>query len=190
MLFIRPQQMAVLSESMFAHFEQSAVRHAKRCFPEQCAVLDDKLTLQYVQYGLAHARRYGFESEYDLLRFLNVMFTLGSDFETQSRYAWTLPFLEGRDDPPGPRLDGLIEEINVRLGNRDAAPADETREHLTAESKAFDGLVWEDDIDPNYEPVSIVPDIVPFQPRPVPGSFSLLDNQQESERQKEEERGR
>ena len=115
MLVIREAQIVALSRALRSRFEREALGHVKACFPEQCVELGEENAFHYVQQGLRRAKDYGFESQYDLLRFLNVMFTLGADFDQSELHAWMRPILMGRDMAPSTRMDSLLHELHLRL---------------------------------------------------------------------------
>jgi hypothetical protein len=171
MLVIRKEQMAAFSRDLWVRFEWQALAHVRRCFPDHVRTLGEEDTMLRVQDGLRRAQNHGFESEHDLLRFLNVMFVLGVDFDSAEEYSWTREILESRASSPSCRMDELMEEIYTRfLPSQavDEAPVDES----TAANE-FDGIVWEDDYDANAPPQSIVPEITPYErgPHPSDGVF-------------------
>jgi hypothetical protein len=176
LLVIREAQMAALSRELRSRFEREALEHVKACFPEQCAEVGEEYAFYYVQQGLRRARDYGFESQYDLLRFLNLMFALGGDFDTSEEHLWTRRILDSRDMAPTTRMDSLLHEFYVRLfpGYRpDGDDAQMQDEPLAPDTpREFDGIVWEDNLGPDYVPQSIVPEMQPYERGPAPGSVA------------------
>ncbi len=177
MLVIREAQIVALSRALRSRFERESLGHVKACFPEQCAELGEENAFHYVQQGLRRAKDYGFESQYDLLRFLNVMFTLGADFDQSELHSWMRPILMGRDMAPSTRMDFLLHELHSRLSpGHQSDGSDSPYESAGAEvngSREFDGIIWEDGGDPNYVPQSIAPTILPYERGPAPGSVIL-----------------
>ena len=81
---------------MLARFDYDACEHVQRFFPERCAVLGKQGTMEWVRGGLKRARGYGFESHYDLLRYLNLFFHFRRRIRARAKpTAWALPFVEG-----------------------------------------------------------------------------------------------
>src|SRR5262245_5716804 len=171
MLVIRNEQMAVFSREQWVRFEWQALAHVRHCFPDQWRTLGEGDTMLRVQDGLRRAQNYGFESEYDLLRFLNVMFTLGVDFDSAEEYSWTREILDSRESSPSSRMDELMEEIYTRFLPPQTVDEAPVAEPIAANE--FDGIVWEDDYDPDAPPQSIVPEITPYErgPHPSDGVF-------------------
>ena len=180
MLVIRESQMAALGRDLLDHFDFVALAHVKECFPEVCAEIGDDTALNYVSSGLKRARAYGLESEYDLFRFLNLIFTLGGDFDSGEEYPWVRPILQNTDAPATTRMDLLMEEIFTRvLPGEDEST--HTAESVAAEDQPFDGIVWEDEDDSDYVPKSIQPEVQPFQLPPFPASAAMNPTRDGSE---------
>jgi hypothetical protein len=163
MLIIRESQMAALRRDRIARFDYKALAHVRKYFPEQCAAVGDDIALAYVREGLARARSYGLISEYDLLRFLNVMFTLGSDFDSNRQYAWVRPVLDNRAAPATTRMNEIMDEIFVRVFPPEPSELPAASEPDPTE---FDGIVWGDSVPADYVPQSHVPEVQPYAPRP------------------------
>ena len=166
MLVIREAQLVALSRALRSRFEREALEHVKDCFPDQCAELGEDNAFYYVQQGLRRSRDYGFESQYDSLRFLNVMFALGADFDKSEAHAWMRPILIGRDMAPSTRMDFLLSELYPLLIDQSPLETEPEADDL----REFDGIIWEDNSDPNYVPRSIAPTILPYERGPAPGS--------------------
>src|SRR5690348_8657045 len=88
LLVIRDEQMLMLSRSLLLRFNQEAFEHVHRYFPERCADLGKAESMEWVRDGLERARTFGFESRPDLLRYLNLLFEFGREFERSEDYAW------------------------------------------------------------------------------------------------------
>lgn len=167
MLVIRESQMAALGRSFVDQFAGKALAHVKEFFPQQIAGMGDTESLKVVHYGLQRARNYGLETESDQLRFLNVMFTLGRDFDSGQAHAWVRPILTNPAFRPAARMNVLMEELFARLfpsASDNTAPASSA----SAQPLPFDGIEWKDDLDSEYEPQSITPAVEPFARPPFP----------------------
>lgn len=60
-----------------------------------------------LRFGVARARGYGLTQEADLRHFLDLMLSLGSEFDTDPQYAWLRPFLRGMEGVP------VIERVRL-----------------------------------------------------------------------------
>jgi hypothetical protein len=155
---------------MLDRFDYDACEHVQRFFPERCAALGKEATMEWVRDGLKRARGYGFESYYDLLRYLNLLFQFGDGFELSPAHAWALSFLES-ERPARVRMNLLMDEAYRRLFP--AGPPAIQEDEAPGE---FDGLVWEDiGVGADYIPTSIEPEIEYFPQRAAPGSVPTED---------------
>lgn len=186
MLVIRDEQMLLLSRSLLLRFDQQAFEHVQKYFPERCAALGKKETMGLVRDGLDRARAFGFETCPDLLRYLNLLFEFGREFELSEANAWARPYLAPSDDwLPSKRMDRLMEEAFRRL-NPPPPPAPPAEvEPDDDEPYEFDGIVWGNcGVDPDYVPQSIKP---VYRPIDEPGSLEDDDDDQDEADLEEEE---
>ena len=168
MLVIRDEQLAVLTRALYDRFIHMSYEHVCRHFPERRQELGDAATLDAVRDGLRRGRSYGFESQYDLLRFLNLLFEFGTDFERNDANAWARPYLESNRSPRF-RMDVLMEEAYRKLN---AAQDPEEGDQPVAPAE-FDGISWENTgVSPDYVPQSVQPTYEPIVRPPTPGSMS------------------
>src|SRR3982750_4104585 len=105
MLVIRESQIAALGRHLLDRFALKALDHLRDNFPEMCADMGDEEVFRFTQNGIRRARRYGIETEYDLLRFLNLMFFLGADFDSGEVHTWVLPILKDAEASPTTRMN-------------------------------------------------------------------------------------
>jgi len=92
-LEIRSAQLPALAPAT-PSFRGRACEHLRRHFPEATAALGDRALSVLVDDGTRRAMHYGFVSERDVCKFLNLMFTFGRHFDQDPRQAWARPFLE------------------------------------------------------------------------------------------------
>ena len=144
MLTIRAAQFAALTQSFEAHTEARALRHLRASIPDVCAGQSDEALRETVRRALQRARRHGFEAEYDLFRYLNVMLMFGPDFDVDPALPWAAATLEGtklRDRPAvdcdrealtalGAAQDGadVVAKLPLRYADHGATVADRLRE--------------------------------------------------------------
>ena len=94
----------MLEDAALADFERRAVEHLHRTLPAQCAALGRPAVRDSVRDAIAKARGYGIKSEADVLSYLNLMYLLGFDFESQPRFAWANELLQATDVQAASRL--------------------------------------------------------------------------------------
>jgi hypothetical protein len=152
MLVIRTVQMDVLRQARWREFTNAAIRHCRQHFPEMCAWLGEQDTPATVSAALQQAAAYGFEDARDLLKFLNLTFTFGPQFD---QLPWAEEILTDPDYLPGTRIDVLtaaaIQELTPPAAEDALPDGDVEPEH----AGGFDG--W-----------------TPVAPAPVPPPVALL----------------
>ena len=121
MLIIRPEQLDALARCGEQAFAEYAVEHLHG------AAGDDEARA-LARHALSKGRHYGLEEHYDYLRYLNLAFVLGTDFDADPGYAAILgdPGL-----PPRTRMgmatqraieaeeQELAEDLEVDIDERD-----------------------------------------------------------------------
>jgi hypothetical protein len=76
-----PEQMAALSTAAYKEFENRMIAHLQEFFPDECLELGEEEVRDEIKYGVRRARVHGFESEQDVCRYIDLMFTFGGDFD-------------------------------------------------------------------------------------------------------------
>lgn len=104
MLVIRNNQMVVMRRVAEAAFCERAVNYLRRTVPEACTAMSPEHVLESVKYALARCRSLGSEREVDVLRYLNLMYVFGFQFE---QLPWAKRILAERSMHPRARMDWL-----------------------------------------------------------------------------------
>lgn len=116
-VIIRKKQMESFSDPVAYDLECRIYTHLTRAFPVRCDALGEKEVRRWVRSGMARVGRYRIEGDYDIMRFVDLMFLLGPDFETNPLLGWAKEILDGPADCSGAeRLDRLYEELKQRRG--------------------------------------------------------------------------
>lgn len=115
-LVIRDTQMETLGEAALSRFEERLCELVRRHWQEACLALAPSELRSVIHQGVARGRGYGLASERDLTRFVNVMFALGFEFDTDRRYAWAVDVLSLPGVPASTRMDQLCELTARSLG--------------------------------------------------------------------------
>jgi hypothetical protein len=95
MLIIREEQLRVLGEYARADLEARMLAHLARFFPARCAALGEQETRSLIAHGVERAKRYSLDTEAEICKYLNLMFSFGRDFDTEQD--WAAQVLNGRD---------------------------------------------------------------------------------------------
>ncbi|MGD0524213.1 MAG: hypothetical protein ABSE49_03660 [Polyangiaceae bacterium] len=93
MLVIRREQLDVFEEAARAHFVRRAVEHLQRTLPAHCASMTPGALRASARHAVTRARSYGITAEVDVLTYLNVMYMLGFEFDTDPRFSWASEWL-------------------------------------------------------------------------------------------------
>lgn len=109
MLLIRPEQLKVLQEAQLRRFEAEAAEHVRSCWSEQVAEedQDEEEVHATVAHALERADAHGIEDEFDVLRYINLMYSLGPDFDVA--LDWAAAILANVERPARDRMDELTE---------------------------------------------------------------------------------
>jgi len=109
MLLIRKEQLQVLAASRRKDFESRLISHLRKWFPDQTAQLGETGLRTWISHGHQRAAEYGFASERDICKYLDLMLVFGRDFDTDPKYAWASLFLSGKSlHTPSVRMNRLI----------------------------------------------------------------------------------
>jgi hypothetical protein len=108
MLIIRRQQMAELERAQRRAFAEDTVSFIRTQYAEACAQFSPQDLTGMVAQALRKARDYNFTAHTDILRYINVMYTLGCDFDTDPRYPWARDILTNPRMRPRSKIDRLV----------------------------------------------------------------------------------
>lgn len=126
MLIIRSDQKRAFPRAVEENLECRLVAHAQRVFPEQCERMGEPAVRERVRAGMAAARRWGIEGQYDVSRYVDLLFLLGPDFGADDGCPWARPILADPSLAPAARLDKLYERareaVAARRGPRSDSP--------------------------------------------------------------------
>ncbi|QSQ19121.1 hypothetical protein JY651_27645 [Pyxidicoccus parkwayensis] len=121
MFVIRKTQLDALAGALDEAFAQRLADKMRRFWPRTCEAMGPAQLEARIAHGLERARAHGAREEVDIQRYLNLMFLLGDDFDTDSSLPWARAYLTA----PGPisaRLSQLCEYAlaEARRSNGDA----------------------------------------------------------------------
>jgi len=96
MLKIRKEQLDELTRVSLKRFENDTVEHIQEFFPKYYEVLGEPTVREVIEYGIDRAESYGFTSERNVSLYINLLFLLGSDFETDMQLPWAATVLNDK----------------------------------------------------------------------------------------------
>jgi hypothetical protein len=164
MLTIRRAQMHVFEQARWREFVERVTSYVRENLTSHDT--PDASVRESVEDALLQGRRYGFQSEYDLLRYVWLFFSLGSGFDQDGRYPWAREFLESPLYSPCTRMDLLTQMASTELGIQPNADApveyDDPDEAAAALDETADEEVLAlDDAVLDFEPASEEPGELP-----------------------------
>jgi hypothetical protein len=116
MLQLRKEQMEAFYSATGGHFEDELVAHLYRFTPHQASALGDDGLMRVVDYGLERADNHGFTLRGPARCYLETMFLLGSDFDTDPQYPWAFAILSDPEHPDQvERADALHASVGAYL---------------------------------------------------------------------------
>ena len=119
-MIIRKRQIEAFDEAVAESLECRVLAHLKRVLPRQCATLGEGEVRRRIRAGLAKAERHGFETDYDITRFVDLMFLLGPEFDTVGGVPWAGEVLS---DPSLPDATARMDRLYAKLKQQALGPA-------------------------------------------------------------------
>lgn len=111
MLVIREEQMAMFAAGAEERFVERIVQHLQKFWPVKCKRQGTRHVRSITRGGIDRARSHGLRSEYDIARFIDLMYILDLEFDTNPEYKWVQRFLKGPEMAPGRKMDEICGRI-------------------------------------------------------------------------------
>ncbi len=109
-MLIRDEQMNSLSRYSTEQFLDRVFKHVLEMFPEGVAEIGESGVHQILSTGVARASEYGFTTEYDVVRFVDLMFVFGMDFDQDASLPALSEILSDESyDSATDKMDDLVE---------------------------------------------------------------------------------
>jgi hypothetical protein len=107
MLQIRPGHLDAFSEVARQDFENRMVVHVLEAFPSVCEPLGESGVRENILHGIERATAYGIVNEYDICRYVDLMFVFGGDFDRDPNFPWAAKILGGTSLDATGKVDAL-----------------------------------------------------------------------------------
>lgn len=114
MLTIRSQQMQVFTEEAMKSFENLMLPHLKKFFPEFCEATPEPRLKALIRYGVQRAASYQIRAKRDVSRYIDLMVSLGPDFDRDRQLPWAGEILMTRNSPEV-RITTLLKTAEKHL---------------------------------------------------------------------------
>ncbi len=87
-MIIRAEQLNVLAEDTLRRFEGEMLEHLRAFSPRHCSVIGDDGVREVIRLGLERAGNYRLTKRGPVRYFIELMFNLGSFFDTDLQFPW------------------------------------------------------------------------------------------------------
>jgi hypothetical protein len=95
MLTIRAEQMTSLERCTLTAFEEDMLAHLREFAPLHCKVIGESGVRDTIRLGIERAKRYGLSNRGPVRFYIELMFMLGSHFDTDPQMCWAAWILQG-----------------------------------------------------------------------------------------------
>ncbi|MGB9103172.1 MAG: DUF4123 domain-containing protein [Terriglobales bacterium] len=112
---IRPEQYAAFEADAQAEWRRELLEHIKQFAPRHCQVMGGTSIANIVELGIARAQRCGFTKPGPVRLFVEMMFMLGSDFDSDPQYSFAAEALRGSQASEDERASRLYQSLLVYL---------------------------------------------------------------------------
>ena len=113
-------QMDEFEKSELQKFVGRMVIHLNKFFPEQCEALGAEQVEEAILLGVDKAKSYDIRSERNVCKFIDLMFSLGRDFDTNDELPWAYETLNDYDlqnDPDG-KINLLFDRAMIYVNSK------------------------------------------------------------------------
>jgi hypothetical protein len=108
MLTIRKEQMSEFERALLRASAESVLAFVREQQPEACARFGETEVRNMVAKCLRKAREHHIASYADILRYINVMYALGCDFESDPEYPWAREIMTHPRLRPEAKINRLV----------------------------------------------------------------------------------
>ncbi len=111
MLMIRKEQMDAFGRYMLRQFENLQLAHLNQHYPKECRALGEKVVRNTIRYGIKKSKTYDVRIEFDVSRYINMMFSFGRNYDADPALPWASAIFNDESSPSGTaKMNQLYEE--------------------------------------------------------------------------------
>ena len=114
MLIIRGRHQAAFDQAVARSLECGLLTHITRIFGPRVAAMGEPAARALVRKAIARAKRHGIVQEYEVSRYLDMMFLLGEDFDADVALPWAREILARAGWTETEKMDRLCEHAGRR----------------------------------------------------------------------------
>jgi len=115
MLIIRKEQFEALSKYMEESFVSRLVAHLKEFWPEKCQEVGEEAICKSIHNGIDFARKFGITMEYDVARYIDLMYEFGWSVDEKAPDPWAQQILTNMELDGSTKMDRLYEQAELLL---------------------------------------------------------------------------
>jgi hypothetical protein len=93
------------------------VSYLSKRFPDTCGAQNEAAVRESIQNGIEKARGYGITTEYDVARYIELMYLFSDDFDTSPNTQWAESILTNSDLGPRVKMDLLCKRVAQETAN-------------------------------------------------------------------------
>jgi hypothetical protein len=134
MLTIRNEQIQALDQAVVRTLEKEILQYLKLTFPADCELLGEDEARAMIRDGALRARGCGLKMASGVRAFVDLMFLLGSGFDSDPRF----PALRGLLTASGRDEDARVEDLSRLAKDYRERVEGPARKHLMAAARRFD----------------------------------------------------
>jgi len=114
-LIIRKEQMDALSNYMLESFVNSMVAHLIEVWPERYQEMGELKVRESIYHAIDRAREAGIETEYDVERYIDLIYKFDWSTDEEPDAPWALEILNNTELDGSTKMDRLWEQAKVIL---------------------------------------------------------------------------
>jgi hypothetical protein len=112
MFKLRKEHLTAFETHVVNLFFSRVSAHLKAVWPDECAELGEPGLAELARNGIQRGAALGLSVEHDLVRYLDLYFILGNNFEANPLAAWTRTILSDRLLSPRMKLERLYQRMD------------------------------------------------------------------------------
>lgn len=123
MLTIRKEQLDALGMERRRDFEDRLMQHIAKFFPHAAVHKDREAAGEFIRLGCHRAAGYGFRSEREVCKYIDLMCAVGPNFDTDPQHRWATELLARANMDSKARMNALVNAAAERCRARNRLPS-------------------------------------------------------------------
>lgn len=114
---LRKDQLKIMADHYQEDFWNRLLQHLRKVFPNDTQEMSGQLLLERARPTVNRAGEYGIEMEYDVVRFVDLTFLLGGDFDSSPETPWAGEILHDKTLTGTQKMDALWNYVQEHLAD-------------------------------------------------------------------------